>query len=62
MTGDPARRLGQPRADVPTLLDPDKGRQLDLDGMVTTAYPLEGVTQGYQDAHDGKNIRGVPVM
>jgi len=35
---------------------------LDLDGMVTRAYPLEGINQGHHDVHDGKNIRGVLVM
>jgi alcohol dehydrogenase/S-(hydroxymethyl)glutathione dehydrogenase/alcohol dehydrogenase len=35
---------------------------LDLDGMVTRAYPLEGINQGHQDRLDGKNIRGVLVM
>jgi Zn-dependent alcohol dehydrogenase len=50
------------RADVPMLLDLYKHGQLDLDGMVTRTYPLEGINQGYQDMHDGKNIRGVLVM
>jgi Zn-dependent alcohol dehydrogenase len=30
--------------------------------MVTRTYPLEGINQGYQGMHDGKNIRGVLVM
>ena len=30
--------------------------------MVTRTYPLEEINQGYQDMHDGKNIRGVLVM
>jgi S-(hydroxymethyl)glutathione dehydrogenase/alcohol dehydrogenase len=30
--------------------------------MVTRTYPLEDINQGYQDMHDGKNIRGVLVM
>jgi S-(hydroxymethyl)glutathione dehydrogenase/alcohol dehydrogenase len=44
------------------LLDPYKDRQLDLDSMVTTAYPLEGINEGYRDMHAGKNSRGVLVM
>ena len=44
------------------LLDLYKDGQLDLDGMVTRPYPLEGINHGYQDMHDGKNIRGVLVM
>ena len=50
------------RADVPMLLDLYKDGQLDLDGMVTRTYPLEGINEGYRDMHDGKNIRGVLVM
>jgi Zn-dependent alcohol dehydrogenase len=34
------------RADVPILLDLYKDGQLDLDGMVTRTYPLEGINQG----------------
>jgi S-(hydroxymethyl)glutathione dehydrogenase/alcohol dehydrogenase len=50
------------RADVPRLLNLYKDGLLDLDGMVTSTYPLEDINQGYQDMHDGKNIRGVLVM
>ena len=44
------------------LLSLYKDGLLDLDGMVTLTYPLEDINQGYQDMHDGKNIRGVLVM
>ena len=50
------------RADVPRLLSLYRDGLLDLDGMVTSTYPLEDINQGYQDMHDGKNIRGVLVM
>jgi Zn-dependent alcohol dehydrogenase len=50
------------RADVPRLLSLYSGGLLDLDGMVTRSYALEDINQGYQDMHDGKNIRGVLVM
>jgi S-(hydroxymethyl)glutathione dehydrogenase/alcohol dehydrogenase len=30
--------------------------------MVTRTYPLEDINRGYQDMHDGRNIRGVLVM
>ena len=50
------------RADIPRLLNLYKDGLLDLDGMVTRTYPLEDINQGYQDMHDGKNIRGVLVM
>jgi NDMA-dependent alcohol dehydrogenase len=32
---------------------------LKLDELVTKTYTLDEVQQGYQDMHDGKNIRGV---
>jgi S-(hydroxymethyl)glutathione dehydrogenase/alcohol dehydrogenase len=32
---------------------------LKLDELVTRTYTLDEVAQGYQDLHDGKNIRGV---
>jgi S-(hydroxymethyl)glutathione dehydrogenase/alcohol dehydrogenase len=50
------------RADVPLLLSLYRDGLLDLDGMVTRTYPLEDINQGYQDMHDGKNIRGVLLM
>jgi NDMA-dependent alcohol dehydrogenase len=50
-----------PRADIPKLLELYSKGHLDLDGLVTKTYPLEGVNDGYQDMRDGKNIRGVLV-
>src|SRR5262245_45154026 len=50
------------RADIPRLLGVYRDGLLDLDGMVTRTYPLDGINQGYQDLRDGKNIRGVLVM
>jgi S-(hydroxymethyl)glutathione dehydrogenase/alcohol dehydrogenase len=32
---------------------------LKLDELVTKTYSLDEIGQGYQDMHDGKNIRGV---
>jgi S-(hydroxymethyl)glutathione dehydrogenase/alcohol dehydrogenase len=32
---------------------------LKLDELVTKTYTLDEIAQGYQDMHDGKNIRGV---
>lgn len=32
---------------------------LKLDELVTKTYSLDEINQGYQDMHDGKNIRGV---
>ncbi|WP_214366658.1 NDMA-dependent alcohol dehydrogenase [Pseudonocardia sp. H11422] len=34
---------------------------LKLDELVTKTYTLDDIQQGYQDMHDGKNIRGVIV-
>jgi len=48
--------------DSSLLLDLYKDGQLDLDGMVTRTYPLEGINEGYQDMHDGRNIQGVLVL
>jgi Zn-dependent alcohol dehydrogenase len=52
---------GNPRADIPKLLNLSRGGQLDLDGLVTREYSLDDINQGYQDMRDGKNIRGVLV-
>jgi NDMA-dependent alcohol dehydrogenase len=50
-----------PRRDIPKLLELYTQGQLDLDGLVTTTYPLEGINDGYADMYAGKNIRGVLV-
>jgi S-(hydroxymethyl)glutathione dehydrogenase/alcohol dehydrogenase len=52
---------GNPRADIPKLLNLYREGQLDLDGLITKTYSLEGINDGYQDMRDGKNIRGVLV-
>jgi NDMA-dependent alcohol dehydrogenase len=48
-----------PQSDIPRLAHLYRSGQLDLAGMVTKEYPLEGINEGYQDMRDGKNIRGV---
>ena len=50
---------GNPRADIPKLLGLYREGQLDLDGLVTKEYTLDGVNDGYEDMRAGKNIRGV---
>jgi len=50
-----------PRLDIPRLLELYTQGQLDLDGLVTKTYPLEGINDGYADMYAGKNIRGVLV-
>jgi NDMA-dependent alcohol dehydrogenase len=52
---------GNPRADIPKLLNLYRGGQLDLDGLVTTTYTLDGVNDGYDAMREGTNIRGVMV-
>lgn len=52
---------GNPRADIPKLLGLYREGQLDLDGLVTRTYPLEGVNDGYDAMRNGENIRGVLV-
>ena len=51
-----------PRADIPRLAELYRKGQLDLDGMITRTYTLDGINDGYQDMRDGKNIRGVLVF
>ncbi|MEN9504808.1 MAG: hypothetical protein RI958_734 [Actinomycetota bacterium] len=48
-----------PRRDIPKLLELYTQGQLDLDGLVTKTYPLEGINEGYADMNAGNNIRGV---
>jgi NDMA-dependent alcohol dehydrogenase len=52
---------GNPRADIPKLLGLYREGQLDLDGLVTTEYSLDGVNDGYEAMRQGTNIRGVMV-
>jgi S-(hydroxymethyl)glutathione dehydrogenase/alcohol dehydrogenase len=52
---------GNPRSDIPKLLELYREGQLDLDGLVTKTYPLEGINDGYDDMRNGRNIRGVLV-
>jgi NDMA-dependent alcohol dehydrogenase len=52
---------GNPRADIPKLLNLYREGQLDLDGLVTKTYTLDQVNDGYDDMRAGKNIRGVMV-
>lgn len=52
---------GNPRSDIPKLLSLYRAGQLDLDGLVTRTWPLEGINEGYQAMRDGETIRGVLV-
>lgn len=50
---------GNPRLDIPKLLELYTQGMLDLDGLVTRTYTLEQINEGYDDMRAGKNIRGV---
>ncbi|EUA51408.1 alcohol dehydrogenase GroES-like domain protein [Mycobacterium xenopi 3993] len=52
---------GNPRADIPKILELYSAGQVDLESMVTRTYPLEKVNDGYADMRAGTNIRGVLV-
>ncbi len=52
---------GNPRRDIPKLLELYTQGQLDLDGLVTNTYTLEQINEGYADMYSGKNIRGVMI-
>lgn len=45
--------------DVLNLLQLYRDGRLKLDEMITRTYSLEDIAQGYDDLHDGKNIRGI---
>jgi S-(hydroxymethyl)glutathione dehydrogenase/alcohol dehydrogenase len=53
---------GNPRYDIPVLLDLYRAGHLKLDELVTRTYPLDGINQGYEDMRAGNNIRGVLVL
>lgn len=50
---------GNPRVDIPQLLQLYQSGQLNLDDLITKSYSLEEINEGYEDMRAGKNIRGV---
>jgi NDMA-dependent alcohol dehydrogenase len=50
---------GNPRSDIPLLLQLYQNGQLDLDDLITQSYGLDEINQGYEDMREGKNIRGI---
>ncbi|MBA2385541.1 MAG: NDMA-dependent alcohol dehydrogenase [Acidimicrobiia bacterium] len=50
---------GNPRYDIPKLIQLYRDGQLDLDGLVTNTYTLDGVNDGYEAMRNNENIRGV---
>jgi len=53
---------GNPRTEIPRLLDLYRQGRLKLDELITRTYTLDQINEGYQDMRDGKNIRGVIVF
>ncbi len=51
--------MSNPNWDILRQLELYRAGVLKLDELVTKTYSLEEIQQGYQDMHDGKNIRGV---
>jgi S-(hydroxymethyl)glutathione dehydrogenase/alcohol dehydrogenase len=51
--------MSNPNWDILRQLELYQHGLLKLDELVTKTYSLDQIQQGYQDMHDGKNIRGV---
>jgi S-(hydroxymethyl)glutathione dehydrogenase/alcohol dehydrogenase len=50
---------GNPRSEIPKLLNLYRQGRLKLDELITKTYTLDQINEGYQAMRDGKNIRGV---
>jgi NDMA-dependent alcohol dehydrogenase len=50
---------GNPRADIPRMLDLYLGGRLKLDELATHHYSLDEVNRGYDDMMQGRSVRGV---
>lgn len=48
-----------PRDDIYRMLDLYQAGRLKLDELVTREYTLEEINQGYEDLHNGVNVRGL---
>ena len=51
--------MSNPNWDILRQLELYRSGVLKLDELITKSYPLDEIQQGYQDMHDGKNIRGI---
>ena len=51
--------MSNPNWDILRQLELYRAGVLKLDELITKTYSLDEINQGYQDMHDGKNIRGV---
>lgn len=50
-----------PTVDIPRILGMYQNGDIKLDELITNTYTLEQVNQGYEDLHNGTNVRGVIV-
>jgi NDMA-dependent alcohol dehydrogenase len=50
-----------PNWDIRNQIDLYRSGALKLDELITKTYSLDDIQQGYQDMHDGKNVRGVVI-
>ena len=48
-----------PRTDIFRMLELYQAGRLKLDELVTREYALEDLNQGYEDMHNGRNLRGL---
>lgn len=48
-----------PRTDIHRMLELYQSGRLKLDELITREYSLEDVNQGYEDMHNGVNLRGL---
>lgn len=48
-----------PRLDIPRMLELYGSGRLMLDELITREYTLDEINQGYEDMHDGRNLRGL---
>ncbi|MCU1388219.1 MAG: putative zinc-containing alcohol dehydrogenase [Ilumatobacteraceae bacterium] len=53
---------GNPRSDIPKLIGLYRQGLVDLDGLVTKEYTLDGVNEGYEAMRNGEAIRSVLKM
>lgn len=51
--------MASPREAMPMLLRMYKAGHLKLDELITRRYTLEDINKGYEDMHEGINIRGI---
>ncbi|BBZ70500.1 MULTISPECIES: Zn-dependent alcohol dehydrogenase [Mycobacterium] len=53
---------GNPRADIPKILELASQGHVDLDSMVTREYPLDAINEAFEHLRSGANVRGVLVF